>query len=162
MQVQLLPGALKTWPVRLSEGHQPLKLEGRVRFPHGSLTAKWCNWKTRDAQNVGPRGRGSSNFPLATFDDLTQVSQCSAEPHKLSPPGATPGPATCGRVRKLWQSGGARSLVTLWVRRPPRLLDDGSRGPTATTPGRRPGKGGSTPSGITGWVCRCFGSTPPW
>jgi hypothetical protein len=44
LQVQLLPGAL-TRPVRLEAGFQPLNLERRVRFPHGSLidATKWWN-----------------------------------------------------------------------------------------------------------------------
>jgi len=32
---------------------------------------------------------------------MAQVGQCPVEPHKLQPPGATPGPATCSRVRNL-------------------------------------------------------------
>ena len=32
---------------------------------------------------------------------LTQVGQCPVKAHNLRQPGATPGPATCGRVRKL-------------------------------------------------------------
>ena len=111
-------------------------------FPHGLHGQVVQLDDTRRSERRPLVGRGSSNLPLATFDDLTQVSQCSAEPHKLSEPGATPGPAICGRVRKPWQSGerpplrgGARSLVILWVRRPPRLLTTRSRGPTATTPG---------------------------
>ena len=32
---------------------------------------------------------------------MTQVGQCPVEPHKLQPPGATPGPATYSRVRNL-------------------------------------------------------------
>ena len=46
-----------------------------------------------------PSRRGSSSLPLVT--QSTQVSQCSAGPHKPGPSGATPEPATCGRVRKL-------------------------------------------------------------
>lgn len=44
----------------------------RVQFPLASLNkfanmAKWCNWLTRDAQNVVPSGDGSSTLPLATY-----------------------------------------------------------------------------------------------
>ena len=38
VQVQLLPGALKTWPVRLAAGCETLTLAAWVRFPYGSLT----------------------------------------------------------------------------------------------------------------------------
>ena len=79
----------------------PFVYRFRTRAPQarkaGSIPArvadmtKWCNWKTHDAQNVGPYGHGSSSLPLVT---LTQVGQCSVKPHKLRPPGATPGPAT--------------------------------------------------------------------
>ena len=48
----------------IGSGREPLKLEGRVRFPHGSLMAKWCNWKTRDAQNVGPLWAWEFESPL--------------------------------------------------------------------------------------------------
>jgi hypothetical protein len=54
------------------------------------------------------------------------------------------------------QSGEVESLVNLRVRLPPRLLER-FRGPTAKTPGRRPGEGGSIPSGITGFVCWSVG-----
>ena len=43
VQVQLLPGALTTWPVGLAAGCESLKLAARVRFPYGLLTAKWWN-----------------------------------------------------------------------------------------------------------------------
>jgi hypothetical protein len=55
-------------------------------------------------------------------EKTTQVGQCPVEPHKFRPPGATPGPATYGRVRKPWESDQVESLVILWVRFPPRLL----------------------------------------
>ena len=42
---------------------------------------------------------------------LTQASQCSAEFHKLSPSGATPEPATYGRVRKLAKRRGREPRV---------------------------------------------------
>ena len=43
--------------------------------------------------------------------NLTQASQCSAEFHKLSPSGATPEPATYGRVRKLAKRRGREPRV---------------------------------------------------
>ena len=124
--VQLLPGALTTWPVRLTgSGCETLILATRVRFPYGLLNhmAKWWNWYTRDAQNVVPARAcefdsrlGYLNIADAAGAQLAfirpvrarfdtgicnlRVGQCSSEPHKLRPPGATPGPATYGRVRK--------------------------------------------------------------
>ena len=94
MQVQLLPGALKKWPVRLEAGFQALNLEMRVRFPHGSLIdiAMWWNWQTHDAQNVAPLKAWEFKSPLGYY--LTRVGQRPAEFHKLRLPGATPGLAT--------------------------------------------------------------------
>lgn len=37
LQVQLLPGALPTWPVRLKAGFQVLNLERRIQLPRGSV-----------------------------------------------------------------------------------------------------------------------------
>ena len=48
-------------------------------------------WETHDAQNVVPFVAWEFDSPLG---HSTQVGQCSAEPHKLGLPGATPGPAT--------------------------------------------------------------------
>ena len=70
-------------------GRQPLTLETRVRLPCGSIrrqstlmktlrssavlrehshrphmAAKWCNWQTRDAQNVVPFGAWEFDSPL--------------------------------------------------------------------------------------------------
>ena len=105
-------------------GCQPLTLARRVRFPHGLLNmTMWWNWQTCDGQNVVPLRRGSSTLPMVTetlqarqvpnwlsygrcarLDTGAcnlQVGQCSTESHKLCGPGATPGPATYDRVRKL-------------------------------------------------------------
>ena len=60
-----------------------------VRVTHSTM---WWNWQTRDAQNVVPGGRGSSNLPFVT--ELLRVGQCPFGPHKPGQPGATPGPAT--------------------------------------------------------------------
>src|SRR5436309_8553086 len=62
LQVQLLPGALTTWPVRLEAGFQVLNLARQVRFPHGSLQPSGGIRQTRDAQNVVPSRRGSSSL----------------------------------------------------------------------------------------------------
>ena len=112
-EVQFLHNPLKARS-SIGSGHQPLKLEGRVRFPHGSLMAKWCNWR---APTEGWSARRSERrafmawefeSPLGHFN-LTQASQCSAEFHKLSPSGATPEPATCSTTKSTagyenWQS----------------------------------------------------------
>ena len=79
---------------------------------------------TRRSERRALMGVGVRVSPWLLSDESTRVSQCSVEPHKLRTPGATPGPATCGRVRKPWQSGEVESLVILWVRHPPRLLRD--------------------------------------
>lgn len=99
-------------------GSWPLKPATRVQIPHGSLIdmAKWCNWQTRDAQNVVPsqawefdsplghcrRGRCPTRSHQAGDPDryrglqltMTPVGQRPAKPHTLRRPGATPGPAT--------------------------------------------------------------------
>ena len=49
----------------IGSGHQPLKLEGRVRFPHGSLMAKWCNWR---APTEGWSARRSERRALAAWE----------------------------------------------------------------------------------------------
>ena len=54
---------------------------------------------------------------------LMRVGQCSAEPHELRPPGATPGPATAEYAN--WQSDQVESLVILQVRLLPRSLTHG-------------------------------------
>ena len=51
----------------------------------------------RSERRANTKRRGSSTLPLVTRNKMTQVSQCSAEFHKLSPPGVTPGPATWRR-----------------------------------------------------------------
>lgn len=57
MQVQLLPGALSTWPVRLSaKDIGPSRRKGGFdsRTGHLSSMTMWWNWQTRDGQNVVP------------------------------------------------------------------------------------------------------------
>ena len=143
----------------IGSGRQPLTLEGRVRFPHGSLDHDQVVElaDTRRSERRAAR-HGSSTLPLVTDVDgpgrQTQVSQCSAGPHKPGPPGATPGPAICkhdihGRVRKQAKRRGRepRDFVGSTptsatrdpvVQRSRRLADIQERD-------------GSTPSGITCW-----------
>src|SRR5262249_37084096 len=60
----------------IGEGHQPLKLEGWVRFPYGLLQkAKWWNRQTRDAQNVVPSGVGVQLSPWSLRSGLEPGSQ---------------------------------------------------------------------------------------
>ena len=77
LQVQLLLVALNHGPF-VYRFRMPAPHAGErrcpVRFPHGLLNmTKWCNWKTRDAQNVVPVRLGSSNLPLVT--DTLQARQ---------------------------------------------------------------------------------------
>src|SRR5947209_8747410 len=72
LQVQLLPGALTTWPVRLEAGHQALNLVRRVRFPHGSLTHNQVvERQTHDAQDVAPLWAWEFKSPLGYY--MTRV-----------------------------------------------------------------------------------------
>ena len=122
MQVQLLPVALTTWPVRLSAiGCQPLKLVRRVQFPHGLLDDQVVELvDTRRSERRAAR-RGSSTLPVVT-DTLQagrcptgpirpvcpvryrglqlRVGQCSAGPHKPDRRVQPPDPPL-DRVRKL-------------------------------------------------------------
>jgi hypothetical protein len=95
------------------------------------------------------------------------VSQCSAGPHKPGLPGATPGPATYGRVRKQAKRRDQtfrsvpESLVIQWVRRPPRLLARSHRKttqPAAMASGRTARKAMVQlhPGSFDQLVCRCF------
>ena len=100
---------------------------------HGQVV----EWQTRDAQNVVPIGRGSSNLPLVTEEfrvtsfelretanliDGTRLStldtqlstdcrcgRCPAGFHKASPPGSIPGPAT-GGVRRFVPAAAAKDV----------------------------------------------------
>ena len=57
---------------------------------------------------------------LEEQESRSRVGQCSSGFHMPRPSGATPEPATAGYAN--WQSGEVESLVTLWVRLPPRSL----------------------------------------
>jgi len=50
----------------IGSGRQPLTLEGRVRFPHGSLDHfdQVVEWQARDAQNVVPSTAWEFDSPL--------------------------------------------------------------------------------------------------
>lgn len=120
----------------------------------------WWNWQTRDAQNVVPGGRGSSNLPFVT--ESLRVGQCPFGPHKPGQSGATPGPATGTTGYANWQSDHVENVMILWVRLPPRSLihrvvqrprrlGDNQKRPTL-----RVGARGSIPAAMTS-VCKCFG-----
>ena len=73
MQVRLLPDALVSFEdcersarSSIGSGRQPLTLEGRVQFPHGSLdhADQVVEWQTRDAQNVVPSMAWEFDSPL--------------------------------------------------------------------------------------------------
>src|SRR6185312_8519461 len=70
------------WPAGLSvEVSSPSSSNGGFdsRAGHSKFSTKWRNWKTHDAQNVGPiEGMGVRVAPLSL---LTQVAQCPAKPH---------------------------------------------------------------------------------
>ena len=138
MQVQLLPGALSTWPVGLSvSGCQLLRLEGPVRFRHGLLDDQVAQRvDARRSERRAHSGIGSSTLPMVTY--LLQARQvpnwlsygrcarfdtgacncgwASAQPGLISLDRrcATPGPATTGYANG--KSGEVESLVTLQVR----------------------------------------------
>ena len=77
------------------------------------------------------------------------MGQCSIKPHKLDPPGATPGSATLiGYANR--KSGHVESVANLWVRPPPRSLHLDSKIKTGcwsngTTPALQAGNRGSIP-----------------
>ncbi len=113
----------------IGTGHQPLKLGGRVRFPHGPLDDSPDGGMARRAglRSTCPRGVGvrisprrlidrDGNFPgeagarLAFMRSIRparyrglglRVGRCSAEFHTLRGGGSTPRPATsCSRVAR--------------------------------------------------------------
>lgn len=105
-----------------------------------------------------PLWRGSSTLPLVI---LTQVSQCSAGPHKPGPSGATPEPATAGYAN--WQSGEVESLVNVSSTLTPVTW----RGVRLEAVGLRNMSRGDKsmvrfhPGSLMKLVCKCCGSTPP-
>ena len=82
--------------VRLSEGHQPLKLERRVRFPHGPLDDSPGGGTGRRAgpRSTCPRGVGVRVSPRRLI--TLQAGRCPVGFHEADPPGSIPGPGTCG------------------------------------------------------------------
>ena len=114
----------------------------------------WPSGETGKHATLRLSCRKAWEFDSPLGHSLTQVSQCSVEPHKLGPPGATPGPATFGRVRKLAKRrgreprdfvGSTPTQATDPVVQRLRRLDDTQE------------RDGSTPSGIIRQtVCRCF------
>ena len=146
------PARRTLWPVRLSVQDTSLSswkggFDSRTghSWPSGVI-GKHATLRMSCLHGVGVR---VSPWSL----NLTQASQCSAEFHKLSPSGATPEPATYGRVRKLAKRRGREPRVCEFdshsghsidpVVQQLRRLDDTQE------------RDGSTPSGIT-LVCRCF------
>jgi hypothetical protein len=89
-------GGSRRRSVRLSEGHQPLKLTRRVRFPHGPLDDSPGGGTGRRAglRRTCPRGVGVRISPRRL--NPLQAGRCPAGPHKPGVPGSIPGPGTCG------------------------------------------------------------------
>ena len=143
MAVRLRPDPL-VWPVGLLARSSVFQAE---EAGFDSRTGYWHDQVVEpvDTRRLERRalGHGSSTLPLVTIDcrwagaqlalmrparpdryrDLQLwVGQCSAELHKLRPPGATPGPATAEYAN--WQSDEVESLVSLQVRLLPRSLEE--------------------------------------
>jgi hypothetical protein len=80
----------------IGTGHQPLKLERRVRFPHGPLDDSPGGGTGRRAglRRTCPRGVGV-RISLRRLI-LLQAGRCPAGPHKSGVPGSIPGPGTAG------------------------------------------------------------------
>ena len=89
-------GGSRRRPVRLSAGHQPLKLTRRVRFPHGPLDDSPSGGTGRRAslRTSCPRGVGVRISPWRL--NPLQAGRCPAGPHKPGVPGSIPGPGTRG------------------------------------------------------------------
>ena len=88
-------GSLITVRSSIGTGHQPLKLERRVRFPHGPLLDSPGGGTGRRAglRRTCPRGVG---VRISPGDSTLQAGRCPAEPHKPGVPGSIPGPGTAG------------------------------------------------------------------
>ncbi len=115
----------------IGSGRQPLKLERRVRFPHGSL-ARACrpSGELVDTRRSERRAVEAWEFdsPLGQFveADTNRRRWASAQRSLISSDRRVRLPdlqLAAGYANR--QSGEVESLVILWVRRPPRLLDPG-------------------------------------
>ena len=98
--------------------------------------------------------------PLGHCERTSQVSQCSAGPHKPATAGCDS--RTCHLMTGYanWKSDEVESLVICGF--DSHLGHCRSRGPTAKTPGRHPGKRWfNSIRDHLKLVCRCFGGTPP-
>ena len=89
-------GSLITVRSSIGSGHQPLKLERRVRLPHGPLFDSPGGGTGRRAglRSTCPRGVGVRISPRRL--NPLQAGRCPAGPHKPGVPGSIPGPGTRG------------------------------------------------------------------
>jgi hypothetical protein len=80
----------------IGTGHQPLKLERRVRLPHGPFFDSPGGGTGRRAglRSTCPRGVGVRISPRRL--NPLQAGRCPAGPHKPGVPGSIPGPGTRG------------------------------------------------------------------
>ena len=192
MQVQLLLGALTTWPVLLTAATNLRSVPGApqaracgLQVPYGSLTQPSGGTGIRATLRTScPLGHASSTLALATdiagaagaqltfirsvrsdrYRDLQlRVGQCSFGPHKPELPGATPGPATYGQVRK--QAKRSRRERGDFVGSTPTSVTDND--PVVQRRRRlrdMQESAGSIPAGITfdDWSVGVLGGTRPW
>ncbi len=159
----LHPGIRGSIPIRVTECKKTSVMSAAAGT-NRRMPAKWWNGRHATLRTSCPHGRASSTLALATRTlqvrqvsnwlsygrfarldtgtcNLTRMGQCSFGPHKPESPGATPGSATCETTRYAnRQSGHVEGVAILWVRLPLWSLRTRSRGPTAKTPGRHPGK----------------------
>ena len=83
----------------IGTGHQPLKLERRVRFPHGPLDDSPGGGTGRRAglRSTCPRGVGVRISPRRLIDrDFPGEAGARSGLHKADLPGSIPGPGTAG------------------------------------------------------------------
>lgn len=96
----------------IGSGRQPLKLQGRVQFPHGSHPlARWPSGETgrrttlRTSRRIG-MGVRISPWPLGM-----QTGKCPIGPHKAGAPGSIPGSAIGCRQLCIGQEASLRRLA---------------------------------------------------
>jgi hypothetical protein len=94
-------GGSRRRSVRLSEGHQPLKLTRRVRFRHGPLDDSPGGGTGRRAglRRTCPRGVGVRISPrrlIGRCCGFPRRGRCPVGFHEADPPGSIPGPGTAG------------------------------------------------------------------